>query len=136
VTLVLLDVRSLLILMVVGELTVVVLSQERITAKSIDQQLTLLDGSLNLSSTLNSLDEHWFNSHTPLVLLSHFLFSLRHTEPVTRHLMNSSRSSERTLTCVQVSLCRNLIWPSQSTSKPLRMVTSLTRTFLGRSQRP
>ncbi len=96
-----------------GVLTVEVLSLERISPRSIDLPHTSPVGSQSLWLTPSLLAAHLSNSHTPLVLLSHSLSSSTHTGPQTR----------------------SSTWPSQSTSRLPRTVTSPIRTSAGRSPR-
>ena len=128
--------RSLSTHTVGGVRTVVALSLERISPRSIDQPHTLLDGLPSHWSMLNSPDEHSSNSHTPLVLRSLSPSSLTAMVPRISPPTSLSRSSTRTLIYDQVSLSRSSTLQSQSTSKLLKTVTSPTRTSAGRSPRP
>jgi hypothetical protein len=94
--------RSLLTPTVDGVLTVVVLSPERISPRSIDQLPTLPAGSRSPSSTPSSLAVHLSNFPTPLVLPSLSPFSSTHTAHQTSPPMSSLRSSTRTSTSDQV----------------------------------
>jgi hypothetical protein len=132
---VLLAERSSSIHTVDGVLTVVVLSPERISLRSIDLPPTLADGLQNLWSTPSFADVLSSNSHTPSVSPSHSPSSSTATVPLPEPLMSLLRSSETTSISDQVLLSRSSTWPSQSTSRPPRMVTSPTKTSHGRSPR-
>jgi hypothetical protein len=118
-----------------GVLTVEVLSLERISPRSIDLPHTSPVGSQSLWLTPSLLAAHLSNSHTPLVLLSHSLSSSTHTGPQTRLPMSLLTSSTRTSTSDLVLSSRSSTWPSQSTSRLPRTVTSPIRTSAGRSPR-
>jgi hypothetical protein len=134
-TLVLQDERSSSILMADGELTAVAPSPARTSPRLIDPLLILLDGLLSPSSTPNLLAAASSNYHMLLVLQSLFLYSLIPTEPQAAHLMNSSKSSTRTLISDQVSSSRSSTLPSPFTSKPPRTATLPTKTSPGRNPR-
>ncbi len=130
-----LDERSSSIPMVVGVHTVVVLSPERTTARSIAQPPTSPDGSLSRLSTLVSLDEPSCSCHTPLVLQSHSRFSWRRTAHPRSRQMSSWRSSERILTCGQALSSRSSTSSDLSTTRLPGTVTSRILISPGRSRR-
>lgn len=83
----LLEEKSSLIPMVVGEVTEVVLSPEKILPKSIDLLLMPLDGSPNLSFQMDSVKDAKYKLLTVSVLLILFQYMFNLTELLLKDIL-------------------------------------------------